>query len=36
MRRKNKIRKILFWPLETIPLKIVVRRKKATASTINA
>ena len=32
--RKNKIKKILFQPLETTPLKVMVRRKKATESAI--
>ena len=31
---KNKIEKILLWSLETMPLKVVVRRKKATKSAI--
>ena len=36
IRRNNKIEKNLVWPLETILLKVVVRRKKAIKSAIIA
>ena len=34
IRRKNKIEKIFLWLLKIMPLKMVVRRKKAMGSAI--